>query len=224
MGRDNRMLDVLKMNVNIISFVEALLPRVKQEPFMTLAESLMRVRCMETALELGWTIQEGSTNPGTAEILTTKDGTPHWQRRERRFELAQGSYDVCVVDPCVILFELKCRPDHGPKANAQFMEILPDVERVSLVKNSAFIFLFDPKIYRSFTGEKSSTTGRPPKGHEWFNGAFESANTRPRAGCGRKIVPFNSVDLCLGFWHVDPEASASRILVCGHRSDAEFKE
>ncbi len=212
------------MNANIVSFVEALLPRIKLEPFITLAESLLRVRCLETALELGWTIQEGSTNPGTAEILTKKQGVYNWQRSPRKFELDQGSYDVCIVQPCVMLLELKCRPDHGPKANAQFMEILPDVERVSTVRNSAFIFLFDPNIYRSFSGEKNSVNGRPPKGHTWFNNVFESINTTQSAGYRTKIVPFNAIDMCLGFWHVDLGSSSSRVLVCGHRMDAEFKE
>jgi len=49
---------------------------------------------------------------------------------------------------------------------------MEDVERVASAPNTSLLFIFDERIYRSFSGEKTEGRGRRSFSNEWFTGAF----------------------------------------------------
>ncbi len=147
--------------------VEWLSRRTAKDPLLCLAEGHFKVEVANALLDLGCQLQEGTYRDllrhgqkiKQADYVKIVDGQVIWQRADRRVVSAEGSTDITVVLPIELQLELKTRPDHGTKSQAMFNELIPDIERVSETPHVAFLFGFDQKIYRSFSGAKTHGRG-----------------------------------------------------------------
>lgn len=130
------------------------------DPFLALHEGHLNVAVSNTLLGLGATLQLGTTDAACADYISSSVG---WTSGKRVHCLSGGSGDVTITAPAVLCLELKCRPDHGPKAQASFNDMAADLDRVAAEDNMAFLFCFDQRLYGSFDGTakktKPSTTG-----------------------------------------------------------------
>lgn len=146
--------------------------KAASEPFFTLSEGLIKVRAIESALDLGWTLQEGAPAPGSAFTIRTGEIGITISRELRRLTVLDGSADMYVIEPFEMMLEIKARPDVGSKAHAQFEQIMLDINRVATTPKMALLFVFDQDIYSSFSGERSSAKGRPSLHKNWSNAIF----------------------------------------------------
>ncbi len=211
------------MNTPLAELANRFLAITQGERLIALSEGLVKIRCIEAALALGWTIQEGTTRPNEADFIREREGQLHWTRGTRVFSIADGSCDVTVVSPFQIGIEIKCRADHGVKAQALFKGIWDDVERVSKIKNMAFLFVFEPKIYLSFSGEKNERRGR--KGNsQWFISSFPPRATVASDGIHERVAQLQGVDIELGFARLGSNLKPAGVLVMGYRRDSDFRE
>lgn len=209
-------------NANLSTLASAFISLASRERLLTLSEGLVKIRCIEAALDLGWTVQEGAGNSPSgpvADYASGRDGAVLWRRGPRRLALANGSADVAVVEPFEMMLEIKARPDYGTKAQAQFQEMDADVARVAQNRHCAFLFVFDPKIYRSFSGEKRETRGRPAVAPHWFTGTFPPASAVGRPGGYSVTAARDGATVVMAFIEM---AETSRIVVAGSRVDATF--
>lgn len=158
---------------------EALLHRTAEDRLLALSEGFIKVRCAEAALDLGWTLQEGVGNKGVADFARIIDGKVRWDRGSRMLFAPEGSADLAVVAPFSVLLEIKARPDHGTKSQAQFGQMDEDVARVARDPLCAFLAFFEMKAYRSFSAEKQESRGRRALMAEWFNRNFQKAASIP---------------------------------------------
>ena len=78
------------VNSRLSKFADAFIAHAGKELFLTLSEGLIKVRCMETALQLGWTLQEGAGNAPAgpvADYARLKNGSLEWSRAARKIQL-----------------------------------------------------------------------------------------------------------------------------------------
>ena len=216
------------MTSRLEQFADAFLARTRDDQFLTLSEGFVKVRCAEVALALGWTVQEGAPGQSrygsVADYASIRGGKVEWERQPRRLQLSQGSADLAVVDPFEMLLEIKTRPDHGTKSQAQFQQMDADVARIAANPQCAFLFVFGPKIYLSFSGQKSETRGRHAVAHHWFVSSFPTTPQLPsdqwitiEAARNEAAAPIRMIARRCSH----PYGSAT-ILVLGWRSDAGF--
>lgn len=199
---------------------DAVVESCRREDFITLSEGLVKIRCLETALSLGWTIQEGVGNSGIADYATLVAGRISWSRRGRIAQLPSGSSDVAIVKPFTLLLEIKTRPDHGTKSQAQFQAMDEDVTRVASLSQTAFFFLFGKKAYLSFSGEKIETRGRKSFASEWFTKWFVPIDEIPSDQWLSKVAPRSDTEVCLEFRRCQHDRTDDSILVIGARRDS----
>ena len=195
------------------------------ESLLSLSEGLIKVRCIEAALRLGWTVQEGAgcrPDGDVADYAAMRDGKVLWHRAARTLRLADGSSDVAVVDPFEMLLEIKARPDYGTKSQAQFQQMDADVERVAGNPKCALVFVFDPRIYRSFSGEKTETRGRLAVASEWFIASFPAVETIRYDQWLLHRVLRRETYLLLRFRRCRHPSSGDTIAVFGAREDSSF--
>lgn len=199
--------------------------RVREESFLTLSEGLVKVRLLHAAINLGWIVQEGA--PGTtygkpvADFARKVDGVVRWRRDQRKIRISRGSCDLAVVDPFDMLLEIKTRSDYGTKSGAQFDFIKQDVVRASGDDRVAFWFVFDPKIYRSFSGEKIEARGRPTQSNRWFCEYFVPYHLAI-AGPVLRSAEVEGVHLSLAFCPLPCEKIDSRVAVLGCRGSSKL--
>jgi hypothetical protein len=213
------------MNRKLAALTDAFLQLASREPLLTLSEGLIKIRAAEAALSLGWTIQEGAGTSPTgpvADYAALRNGVITWERGDRRLQLPEGSSDLAVVEPFEMFLEIKARPDYGTKAQAQFQEMDADVARISHYTQCALLFVFDPKIYLSFSGEKREVRGRPAVANAWFIRTFPPLDA---------VVQAHSLDvkgfrdgarLDMTFRAIPFVGGTSRVVVLGSRQDASF--
>ena len=209
----------------------ALVQSTNSDQFLTLAEGYLKICCVKAALSLGWKLQEGARNrrargggmEDMADYLWLTDGILKSKRDVRTLAIANGSTDVTVVEPHELFLELKTRPDLGAKSLAQYEEISKDIERVSLKRRCAFLFVFDKQLYRSFSNDKDTYAGRPPgESSAWFHQYFpQLGNLTPASpksiGCqfGDKVIEMN-------FWLQKLPNNRRRIICMGARKDSAW--
>jgi len=196
------------------------LRRVATDTLLTISEGFIKVRCAQAALDLGWELQEGAGNAPSgpvADFARASAGQIQWTRGPRRAQLPQGSADLCVVSPFTLFLEIKARPDFGTKSQAQFQEMDADVSRCAQHTNVALFFIFDSKIYLSFSGEKTETRGRPAVAAEWFNRYFPKLTQIP-VGLWLSLEAVRDGE-ALSLHFQKTEHSPSHILVLGGRRD-----
>jgi hypothetical protein len=215
------------MTSRLHQFADAFVARTRHDQLLTLSEGFIKVRCAEVALGLGWTIQEGAGHSPygpVADYASIRAGRVEWQRQSRRLKLSEGSADLAVVDPFEMLLEIKARPDYGTKSQAQFQQMDPDVARVAGNSQCAFLFVFDPKIYLSFSGEKSERRGRYAVAHRWFVGSFPKIAQLVSDQWITIEAPRNegSPPICMIARRCSHPYGDATILVLGWRSDARF--
>jgi hypothetical protein len=164
--------DSEKLSEKLRLLGEAFLERTAHDTLLALSEGFIKVRCAEAAMSLGWTLQEGVGNKGLADFANLVDGHVTWQRGQRLLSAADGSADLAIVSPFKVILEIKARPDHGTKSQAQFEQMDMDVARVSSDLACALFFVFETKSYRSFSSEKMENRGRRALTSKWFNDCF----------------------------------------------------
>lgn len=215
------------MTSSILQFADTFITRTRADQLLTLSEGFIKVRCVETALALGWTIQEGAGQspygPVADYAVMDSEGIKRW-RDYRRLSLADGSTDLAIVDPLELLLEIKARPDWGTKSQAQFQHMDADVSRVVANPKCAFFFVFDPKIYMSFSGEKTETRGRSAVAAHWFVSHFPKIDAIPRNRWLQleAIRDTQSPPLSMIAQRCEHDLSNETILVLGWRNDATF--
>lgn len=212
-------------NTNLSALATTFLSLSAGERLLTLSEGLVKVRCIEAALNLGWTVQEGAGNSPSgpvADFASTRDGAILWRRGPRRLALTDGSADVAIVDPFEMMLEIKARPDYGTKAQAQFQEMEADVARVAKDRRAAFLFVFDPRIYLSFSGEKRETRGRPPVAAHWFTANFPPAAVVAKGGHFSVMAERDGNGIAMEFLTLPFEVGSSRVVAVGARTDSAF--
>ena len=144
------------------------------EPFLTLSEGLIKVRLIEAALSLGWTIQEGSA-AGGVDTASVSNGKLSWINHCRALYYPNSVTTVTIERPFRLAIEIKSRSDHGSKNVSRFEHMYADIEQTSRDPLRAFLFIFDLGIYRSFSGDKTSKRGRPSKHGDFFLTYFPPA-------------------------------------------------
>jgi len=190
---------------------------------LSLSEGFIKVRCLEAALALGWTVQEGAgrgPDGDVADYAVLTSGRVVWRRAPRRLRLHEGSSDLAIVDPFEMLLEIKARPDHGTKSQAQFQQMDADVSRVAQSPQCALFFVFEPRIYLSFSGEKSEGRGRPAVAADWFTNIFPRLAAIPYEQWLMVEAHRDSNDLLLGFARCRHPSAADTITVIGARRDS----
>lgn len=210
-----------------MEFADAFVSRTRDDQLLTLSEGFIKVRCAETALALGWTIQEGaghSPKGPVADYASMDSGVIKWWRQPRKLSLAEGSADLAVIDPIEMLLEIKARPDWGTKSQAQFQQMDEDVTRIATNPKCAFFFVFDPKIYLSFSGEKLETRGRNAVANDWFVSSFPKVNAIPSNQWLQiaAIRVAESPPISMIAQRCSHHSSNETILILGWRSDARF--
>lgn len=214
------------MNPHLSQLIRSFIARVSDERLLALSEGLIKVRCIEAGLSLGWTAQEGAGRSpigDVADFLTETHGLLCWHRGPRRRRLQVGSSDVTFVSPVSMSLEIKARPDFGTKAQAQFGEMQCDVERAATTPDTAFLFVFDPKIYLSFSGGKTETRGRPAKAADWFIRNFPPLNEVVAREFLESEVAYNDQRLSLAFWARKEGNLVSGVIAVGARVDSTFQ-
>lgn len=202
---------------------DAFVARTTEDLLLAVSEGFVKVRCAEAALSLGWTLQEGSGNTLTgpmADYASMENGRVAWLRGPRECQLPEGSSDLAVVRPFKMFLEIKTRPDHGTKSQAQFQAMDADVARIAQNRECALLFIFEPVIYASFSGEKTERRGRPPVAAGWFTSCFPSASTVPRSSWYPITASRDSATLNMAFRTCPHTAGEDTILVIGSRSDS----
>ena len=208
------------MHDEIVQFTTSFVAKTEKDAFLSLSEGYLKVRAIEVALERGWTLQEGAGNTPSgsiADFLSLEQGLPVWTAGPRKLALASGSADLTVVAPIRAMLEFKARPDYGTKSQAQFQEMECDVERAAGAANVAFLFVFDEKIYRSFSGQKTESRGRPAKADKWFVANFPAASEIPIGGYLERKASRAGIPMALTFWMQSVRPSCTRIVALGMR-------
>jgi hypothetical protein len=121
-----------------------------------------------------------------------------------------------------MLLEIKARPDYGTKSQAQFQQMDADVARVAQHRECAFLFVLDPKIYLSFSGEKTETRGRPAVAAGWFTATFPPIASIPTRGYRVLESERDAAQIEVAFTAIASGSGCNRILALGCRSDASF--
>lgn len=229
MGPDHKMngscesqVDKFEFNIELLG--TELVRRLSNDLLVTISEGFVKVRCMEAALYLGWTLQEGAGVAGkirVADYASLTGGRVSWVRGTKRLSLEHGSADVAIADPFELFIEIKCRPDRGTKSQAQFGEMDADVERVSSMSNCLFIFLFDQKAYRAFANCKMEARGRRALLHGWFHGCFPKASDIAREAWTNRIADRGGVDLALRFRRFQSGGGDEITMVLGCRANPQ---
>lgn len=177
---------------------------------------------MESALSLGWTLQEGASAPGSAFTIQQLPDGLSIRRERRQLVVEDGSADLYVIAPIQMMLEIKARPDVGTKAQAQFEQMMLDVRRVAQHRSMALLFVFDPDIYTSFSGERLQVRGRPSAYRPWFNERFPRyAEVVAQTELLREFEA-EGAHLALGFFPVVNPLGQPRVLAVGARVDAAF--
>jgi hypothetical protein len=205
------------------ALADMLVESTYNDSLLSLSEGFIKVRCIEAGLSLGWTIQEGAgrrPDGDVADYAVKRNGKIVWHRATRKLRLEDGSSDVAVVDPFEMLLEIKARPDYGTKSQAQFQQMDADVERVAKNPKCALFVVFDPRMYLSFSGEKTEARGRPAVASEWFVGSFPKLEKVPYDHCLLRLVPRGPTKLLLGFRRCRHSSSGDTITVFGAREDS----
>ena len=210
------------MHAALEALAQTLALKAESEYFFTLSEGLIKVRAIESALDLGWTLQEGAPAPGSAFTIRTGAEGIKISRELRRLTVLDGSADMYVIEPFEMMLEIKARPDVGSKAHAQFDQIMPDITRVAAIPKMALLFVFDQDIYSSFSGERSSVEGRPSTHKNWFNSIFPIYSDILEYGKLSRHTKLDGNAIEFLFISIKNPIGANRILVVGARSDAEF--
>lgn len=215
------------MTSAILRFADNFVSKTRDDQLLTLSEGFVKVRCAETALALGWTVQEGagqSPYGPVADYAFMDSGVIKRRRQSRRLSLAEGSTDLAIVDPFELLLEIKARPDWGTKSQAQFQQMDADVSRVAANQKCAFFFVFDPKIYLSFSGEKIETRGRNAIAADWFVRNFPKFDEIPSNRWFQReaIRDPQSPSVSLVAQRCAHDRSNETILILGWRNDATF--
>ena len=215
------------MTSAILQFADTFVSKTEADQLLTLSEGFIKVRCAETALALGWTIQEGagqSPYGPVADYAFMDSGIIKRRRDARRLSLAEGSTDLAIVDPIELLLEIKARPDWGTKSQAQFQHMDADVSRVAANPMCAFFFVFDPKIYLSFSGEKIETRGRNAVAAQWFIRHFPKFDVIPsnRWLQLEAIRDPQAPSVSMIAQRCAHDRSNETILILGWRNDATF--
>lgn len=211
----------------ILQLANAFILRTHDDQLLSMSEGFVKVRCMETALALGWTIQEGAgqiPSGPIADFGVMVSGTIRWSRASRRLTVSDGSADLSIVAPYEILLEIKARPDWGTKSQAQFQQMDADVARIASNPQCAFFFVFDPNIYRSFSGEKIEKRGRNAVASSWFIENFPKVDAIPsnewlhiEASRDRQPPPISMIAR-----RCSHTRSNDTVFILGWRSDASF--
>ena len=203
----------------LVELVSVFVEQTKQDQLLAWQEGFVKVRLAESALKLGWVLQEGT--PGTdrgfpaAHILRFLEGSLSWGRVPRLFKLPEGSTDLTFVAPIQVMLEIKTRPDFGTKAGCQFQTIAEDVQRAAMHKGIAFLFVIDESSYRSFCGSKTERRGRPASdASTWFRSNFPALDDVTANGL-RKDACLGDGRLWLRFWRQQPSTSRLRVVVLG---------
>jgi len=197
--------------------------RSSNDFLLGLAEGHFKVAVANALLELGCELQEGSyasrqergIKTPLADFVQLVDGVVRWRRGDRQLALDDGSTDITIVWPIRLQLELKTRPDHGTKSQAQSQELVADIDRVRTTPGVAFLFVFDEKIYRSFSGMKTEARGAPSE----FAG--ELAMLFPAIGGLSPNIPtiltkdWRGQSLCLICYRQELESGIHRVLVAG---------
>lgn len=211
------------MTSRLQDLADAFVARTTEDILLAISEGFVKVRCAEAALSLGWTLQEGSRNKPTgpmADYATMLNGRVAWRRDPRKIQLPEGSSDLAVVSPFEMFLEIKTRPDHGTKSGAQFQDMDADVARIAQNRQCALLFIFEPVIYASFSGEKTERRGRPAVADNWFTTCFPSASEIPRNRWYSITASRDSATLNMAFRTCPHTAAEDTILVIGSRSDS----
>lgn len=187
---------------------------------LALSEGFIKIRCAEAALQLGWTLQEGVGNKGVADFARMVDGNVEWSRSARTLFAQEGSSDLAVVAPFSMLLEIKARPDHGTKSQAQFEQMDADVGRVAADATSAFFMLFETKAYRSFSAEKEEGRGRRALMAGWFNRHFPKIASVPTAEWLEVVAERVGTNLSMLFQRAVHPGADDTILVLGCQQEA----
>jgi hypothetical protein len=210
------------------TLVETLAQRTVDDALLTLAEGHFKVAVANALLHMGCELQEGSyasrqdkgVKIALADFVKMEGERFCWRRGDRVLSLDAGSTDVTVVCPTQLQLELKTRPDFGSKSQAQHNEIVADIDRVSTTAGVAFLFVFDEKIYRSFSGKKTETRGAPSKFSEELATLFPPiqsiAENTPITNRDRA---WRSRDLLLACYRQDLPTGIHRIFVAGVRAE-----
>jgi hypothetical protein len=216
------------MTSPLLQFADAFILRTHDDQLLTLSEGFIKVRCIETALSLGWTIQEGAgqsrTHAAADYAFMETEKNIKWERRPRRLLLDEGSSDIAIVEPFELLLEIKARPDRGTKSQAQFQQMDADVARIASNPKCVFFFIFDPRIYRSFSGEKIEMRGRNAIAAQWFVRNFPKLETIPlnRWLHIEAIRDTPTTPISMIAQRCAHSLSEETILVLGWRRDASF--
>src|SRR3990167_6367560 len=104
----------------LIKLTDRFIACTRNDALLSLSEGFVKVRLLEAALSLGWTIQEGVREQKLADYGSVRLGKLAWLRADRRINLTHGSVDVTIVNPFQLLIELKTVPDYGPKSAGAF--------------------------------------------------------------------------------------------------------
>jgi hypothetical protein len=192
------------VDAQLNAILEGLLSQTSDDMLLALAEGHLKVELANVMLELGYTLQEGTSasryggalKSPQADYLSLRDGQLVCKREDRRVAIDEGSVDLIAVHPRTILFELKTRPDFGTKAQAQFESIAADLSRVAATPSAVFVGVFDERVYRSFDGTKTESRGAPSKLTAAMNAFFPPAARLPAGAiwCGERDwegVPFS---------------------------------
>jgi len=114
-----------------------------------------------------------------------------------------------------MLLEIKARPDHGTKSQAQFQEMDADVARAASNPLCALLFVFETKAYRSFSLEKEDNRGRYALAADWFNQYFPKLSMIPSSEWLAIEAPRGSSRLNLWFRQSTPQKFDKVIFVLG---------
>lgn len=211
------------MHPSLAQLSQAIAAAAKGEPLFTLSEGLVKVKALHAALDLGWTVQDGSSGAGQMHTLSRLHGQPiKLASSPRVLNVAEGSADLYVTAPVQMMLEIKTRPDFGSKETAQFAFILEDVERVASTPNTAFLFCFDQRLYRAFSGERADPRGRPALSSQWFHDNFIGYDEVVGNALTDTTATANGVQLDLQFHPVPGGVTGTRVIVVGARSDSSF--
>ena len=213
------------MTVYMGQLADTFIDKAREDLLLTLSGGFVKIRLMEAALSLGWTLQEGTGDAAgkkTADIIRLTPGSLKWKRSSRVMQLPAGSADLAILKPIQGFVEKKTRPDIGAKARAQFDEMIEDVDRVATNAACSFFFVLDEKIYRSFSGEKRERRGRPSSNSDWFIKHFEPETKLADPGWFWSTISRRDTPISLGTRRFRTVGGFVRTLVVGARDDSVF--